>query len=163
MNIILILLIMIVTPYSVFAAELVTGEREGKIKLHGQEFVPATFVVRSIKKDDGSIYKIEMIHDDRLYDFKQLTFDNDEIRFVLDTGQEYNCILFRDEKLKQEIKECKDKNGYCGECMHMAEDETQKLIIINIKPLQLEPEPPAEENAEAEDESRGSLENGNSL
>lgn len=151
MKIILIFLIMALTPYSVFSAELVEGERDGKIKLQGQEFVPATFVVRSIKKDDELIYKIEMIHDDRLYDFDKLTLDSKEMRFVLDTGQEYNCVLSLEEKVKNDIKECKDKKSYCGECIHMADDGKQKQIIINMKPPSEEPDTAAE----VEDESRG--------
>jgi len=151
MKIILLFLIMALTPYSVFSAELVEGEREGKIKLHGQEFDPATFVVRSIKKDDELIYKIEMIHDDRLYDFDRLTFDSKEMSFFLDTGREYNCVLSLDEKVKNDIKECKDKKGYCGECIHLVDDETQKLVIINIKPPPEETEPPVQDNAEADD------------
>ena len=108
MKIILLFLIMVMAPYSVFSAELVEGERDGKIKLHGQEFVPATFIVRSIKKDDEIIYKIEMFHDDRLYGFDKLTFDSKKMGFALDTGQKYNCLLSMDEKVKNGIKECKD-------------------------------------------------------
>lgn len=155
MKTILQFLILALTPYSVFAAELVEGERDGKIKLHGQEFVPATFVVRSIKKGDELIYKIEMIHDDRLYDFDKLTLDSKEMRFVLDTGQEYNCVLSLDEKVKKDIKECKDKKGYCGECIYLADDVKQKLIIVNMKPPSEEPETPVQDNAEIEDKPRG--------
>jgi hypothetical protein len=150
MKIILLFLIMVMAPYSVFSAELVEGERDGKIKLQGQEFVPATFIVRSIKKDDELIYKIEMIHDDRLYSFDKLTFDSKKMEFALDTGQKYNCVLSMDEKVKNGIKECKDKKGYCGECIHLADDGKQKLIIINMKPPSEQPEP----SVGAEGESR---------
>lgn len=151
MKIILLFLIMAMAPYSVFSAELVEGERDGKIKLHGQEFVPATFIVRSIKKNDELIYKIEMIHDDRLYGFDKLTFDSNEMGFALDTGQEYNCLLSMDEKVKNDIKKCKDKKGYCGECIHLADDGKQKLIIINMKPPSEAPEPAAEAEGESRD------------
>ena len=104
MKIILHFLILTLTPYSVIAAELVEGEREGKVKFHGQEFVPATFVVRSIKKKDELNYKIEMIHDERLYDFEQLAFDRKQMMFLLDTGQKYNCVLSLDEKAKKRRK-----------------------------------------------------------
>lgn len=141
---ILLLLILALTPHSVFSAELVKGERDGKIKFHGQEYVPATFIVRSVKKDGELIYKIEMFHDDRLYNFDNLTFDNEDMRFILDTGQEYNCVLSADEKENKDVKECKDKKGYCGECIHLTDDGKQKQIVINMKPPSEEPEPAAE-------------------
>lgn len=142
MKITLLFLIMALTPYSVISAELVEGERAGKIKFHGKEFDSATFVVRPIKKGDELSYKIEMIHDERPYDFEQLTFDSKEMMFVFDTGQEYNCVLSDDEEVKKDIEKCKDKKGYCGECIHLADDGKQKLIIINMKPPQAESEPP---------------------
>lgn len=104
-----------------------------------------------------------MIHDDRLYGFDKLAFDSKEMGFALDTGQEYNCVLSLDEKAKNDIEECKDKKGYCGKCIHLADDETQKLIIINMKPPHAESEPPVQESAEAEDISRDQLEKGDSL
>ena len=130
------------TQFLVFAAELVDGERSGKIKFHDQEFVPTTFVIRSINSDDVRSYRIEMIHDDRLYDLEQLAFDGAAMKFVLDTGQKYNCLLSLDEDSKNDVEDCKDKQGYCGECVHLVDDETQKLIVINIKPPQRDAEVP---------------------
>ena len=155
MKINLLFLVFTLTSYSVFSAELVEGEREGKIKFHGKEFVSATFVVRSVKKGNESGYKIEMIHDERLYDFEKLTFEGEDMMFVLDTGQKYNCVLSREEKVNKDIEECSDKKGYCGECIHLTDDEKQKLIIINIKPASNDPAPQEQVNAEVEDESRG--------
>ena len=146
MKIILLFLILALTPYSVFAAQLV--DDDGKIKFHDQEFVPATFVFRSKKNGDELSYKIEMIHDERPYKFEKLTFDGKQMMFVLDTGLEYNCVLSFDEKVKKDIKDCKDREGYCGECIHLADDEKQKLIIINMKLPPKEPEPPVQDNAD---------------
>ena len=92
-----------------------------------------------------------MFHDDRLYGFDKLTFDGKEMGYALDTGQEYNCLLSMDEKVKNDIKECKDKKGYCGECIHLADNGKQKLIIINMKPPSEEPEPAAESEGESRD------------
>lgn len=153
MRIIMLFLILASIPNSVFAAELVEGVREGKIKFHDEEFVPATFVIRSIKKDDEPSYRIEMIQDERLYDFEQLTFDSKEMMFVLDTGQKYNCVLSLDEKAKNNVKDCKGREGYCGVCIHLTDDEKRKLIIINIRPPQVESESPEQDSAEVEGES----------
>lgn len=155
MKIILLLLITALTPYSVLAAELIEGEREGKVKFHGRGkiFETVTFFVRSIKKGDELSYKIEMIHADRPYSFEDLTVDNKEMRFMLDTGEEYDCVLSFDEKIKKDIQECKDREGYCGECIQLAGDVKQKTIIINMKPPPEEPQPPGQDNAGAEDQS----------
>lgn len=155
MKTMLLFLILASAPYSVFAVELVEGEVDGKIKFHNQtKFDPTTIVVRSKKIGDESIYKIEMIHDERLYKFDKLNLDfmPQKMMFNLDTGQEYNCELFFDENVKKDITECKDKEGYCGKCVQpddsekTDDDEKQELIIINMKSPVKVPEPPIEED-----------------
>ena len=88
-----------------------------------------------------------MIHDERLYEFKNLRLDSmpEKMLFNLDTGKEYSCELFLDEKVKEDIIDCEEKAGYCGKCVP-GDAESRKLIIINMQSPLKEPEATVEED-----------------
>lgn len=161
MKIIMFFLLLVLTPYSAFALDLVEGELDGSIKFHNRDFVPATFLVQTTGNEDEPNYKIEMIHDERFYNFEKLRLsDKPNMSFYLNTGKEYKCSLSLDEKAKNDIEDCKSMEGYCGECLREGDEEKQKLIIINLKlpipelelELELEPEPELEPEREPEPE-----------
>ena len=134
MKIILLFLILVVIPHSVFSAKLTVGEMDGSIKFHNKKFVATEFIVRTDGSDEEPSYSIEMIHEESFYKFEELNLiDETNMIFFLDTGQQYKCTLSSDEKAKSNTEECKDKEGYCGECLQADDEEKQKLIIINIK------------------------------
>lgn len=156
---IMFFLILYLTANLVFAARLVEGEVDGKIKFHGQKkFVAATFVVSSRQKDDALSYRIEMIHNDRLYKFEKLKFDGKQMVFVLDTGQKYECVMSFNGKAKNKVQACKDRDGYCGECIYLADDEKQKRIVINMMSVAEQGEPAVQDKTEVEDLSSEQLE-----
>ena len=144
---ILILLIAASFPATVFANELVEGPREGKIIIHGMSSAPASFRIRMKQDGDGVSYKIKMFHNERLYKFENLMVGDNELKFVLDTGDAYDCELFSDKEQKSEIEACNGKRGYCGTCLHQEDDEV-RTIIINMLPPEAAPE--ATEEGEAD-------------
>lgn len=149
---ILALLITASISYSAFAAELVEGQRDGVVTMHGQEPIRAKFRVRSNQNDDVISFKIDMFYDERRFKFDKLTVGKKEIRFVLDTGEIYDCVLFYGNKEKNDIKECKNKEGYCGKCILEIDDEIRK-IVINMLPPEEAPEAPEQDGAGDNDES----------
>jgi len=120
--------------------------------MHGQEPAKAKFRVRSTENDDAVSFKINMYYDERRFKFEKLTVGKKEIKFVLDTGEKYDCVLSYDKKVKKELKECKNKEGYCGKCLLEIDDEIRK-IIINMLPPEQAPEAPEQDDAGADDES----------
>ena len=148
---ILVLLITALISHSVFAADLVEGPWVGKFTMHGKNKPDdVKFRVRSKQNDDVVSYKIGMFYKGRRYIFDKLTVDAKEMKFVLDTGDKYNCVLSFDDKEKKDIEECKNKKGYCGKCIHLADDETHKIIINMLSPLKA-PDVSEQDDAEAED------------
>jgi hypothetical protein len=135
---------------TVFANELVEGSRDGKIIMHGMNSAPASFRVR-MKQDGNEVsYKIKMFHNERLYKFENLMVGENELKFVLDTGDAYDCELFSDIEQKSEIEACKNKQGYCGICIHQDDGEI-RTIIINMLPPEEVPEASEQDEAGATD------------
>jgi hypothetical protein len=148
---ILILLFVISISCKVLAADLIEGQWDGKVTLHGKKPAKAKFHVRSKGNDDEMSYKIEMFHIERPYKFEDLTVGEKSMKFVFNTGDEYECLLHYDEKEKKNIEECKDREGYCGKCIFQSDDEIRNIIINMLPPIE-EAEAPEQDNAEAKGE-----------
>ena len=138
---ILVLLITASISHSVIAAELVEGQWDGTVTMHGEKSSNVKFRVRSKQNDDVISYKIDLFYNERPFKFDKLTVNKKEMKFLLNTGAEYDCVLTLDDKQKKDIKECKNKEGYCGKCIHLIDDETRE-IIINMQPPLEAPEAP---------------------
>jgi hypothetical protein len=149
---ILILLITASISHSAVAAKLVEGQRTGVVTMHGQESAKDKFRVRSTENDDVISFKINMYYDERRFKFEKLKVGKKEIKFVLDTGEKYDCVLSYDKKVKKELEECKNKEGYCGKCILEIDDEIRK-IIINMLPPEQAPEASEQDDAGGNDES----------
>ncbi len=146
---ILVLLITALISHSVFAAGLVEGQWNGKITMHGKKSDEVRFRVRSKQNDDLVSYKVDMFYKERPFKFEKLKVDTKEMKFVLDTGVEYDCVLSLDDKEKKDIEDCKNKEGYCGKCIHSGDGEVRKIIINMLPPLEA-PDTSEQDDAEAE-------------
>lgn len=155
MKTILVLLIIASLSLSAHSIELAEGEVEGKIKFGSQSFVPTLFVVQSQTVDDGLSYRIEMLHDERIYNFYDLTFNDNQMEFTLDTGQQYSCLLSLDDTIKKNVSDCEDGAGYCGECIFNNKNNEKKRITISINT------PETELEIETEDETQNEVETQN--
>lgn len=78
---ILVLLIMVSISHSVFAAELVEGQWDGMVTMHGKKTDEVKFRVRSKQNDDVVSYKIDMFYKERPFKFEQLNsrYKRDEV------------------------------------------------------------------------------------
>jgi hypothetical protein len=149
---VLILLIAISTAHTAYATDLVEGQWEGKITMYKEKPAKASFRVRAKASGEDIRYKIEMFHNERRYKFGNLKVDGKSLKFTLDTGDEYECLLSSDPEVKEAV--CKDKEGYCGMCTHQADGDL-RTIIVNMLPPETAGDSPPETTLAAEPDEAG--------